>query len=156
MRAIGWYLLLVGFPAAALIGILKIGETLEPPRAVHGTYAVAYDTTASGHCLMAVIPDDDKHLKISQSGPRLELSLGSLELSGAISADTVRAAAAVAGNDLFRAANCLTTDTLRIAAALIKTAGDTRLAGNFTFSGCESCTAVPFTATRQPDRESGR
>ena len=156
MRAIGWYLVLVGIPAAALLGILKLGETLEPPRAVHGHYTVTFDSSGSGRCLSAVVPQGQTRLTISQSGPRIALSLGAIEFHGTINGDSVRAAAPVADNALIRAANCLTSDTLAIAAALVKTANETRLAGAFTFAGCRTCTAVPFAAARLPDRETDR
>lgn len=156
MRAIGWYLTLVGVPVAALLAILRFGERLQPPRAVHGQYTLAFDSIGGGQCLATLVSETDRRLAIEQSGPRLEMTFGGTAFVGRIVGDSIRAAAVTNSDSaLLRAGNCLTVDTIRISAALAReSAGDARLDGRFVFSGCRNCPAVPFQALRLPDRRS--
>ncbi|HEY7567153.1 MAG TPA: hypothetical protein VH762_06255 [Gemmatimonadaceae bacterium] len=153
MRSVVWYVVLVGIPVAAMLGILRLGERLVAPRAAHGQYSVAFDSTGAGHCLSALVAGQQKRLNIAQSGPKLDVTFGSVELFGAIDGDSIYAAAPTTDNALLRAASCLTVDTVAVSAALpARGASDTDLAGSFLFPGCTTCPSVPFRATRLPDR----
>lgn len=153
MRSVLWYIVLVGIPVAAMLGILRLGERLVAPRASHGQYSVTFDSTGSGHCISALVADQEKRLNIAQSGPKLDVTFGPVELFGTIDGDSIYAAAGTKDNALLRAANCLTVDTVAVLAALpAKGASDTHLVGNFMFPGCTTCPPVPFRATRLPGR----
>ncbi|MGH7694756.1 MAG: hypothetical protein ACRENH_07230, partial [Gemmatimonadaceae bacterium] len=153
MRPALWYVVLVGVPVAAMLVILRLGERLVAPRAAHGQYSVAFDSTWSGHCLSALVADQEKQLSIAQSGPKLDVTFGPLELFGTVAGERVYAAAATKDSVLLRAANCLTSDTVAVSAALsARGATDTHLVGSFLFPGCTTCPSVPFRATRLPGR----
>ena len=153
MRPVLWYIGLVGIPMAAILGILRLGERVVAARAAHGQYSVAFDSTGSGHCLSALVADQEKLLTIAQSGPKLDVTFGPAELFGTIDGDSIYAAAPVKDNALLRAASCLTVDTVAVSAALpARGATDTHLVGSFLFPGCPTCPSVPFRATRLPDR----
>jgi hypothetical protein len=157
MRPVLWYIVMVGVPVAAMLGILRLGERLEPPRAAHGQYSIAFDSAGSGHCLSALVADGDSRLNIAQSGPKLDMTFGPVELFGTIDGDRIYAAAPTQENALLRAASCLTVDTVAVSAALpARGATDTHWVGNFLFPGCATCPGVPFRGTRLPDRERGR
>jgi len=156
MRPVLWYLALVGLPVAAMLGILRVGERLVPPRAVHGEYAVVFDSAGSGHCLSVLVPDGEKRLSVAQSGPKLDVTFGSLELFGTLDGDSLYVVAPTKDNALRRAASCLTRDTIAVSGALPrKGASDTHLIGSFLFPGCGMCPAVPFRAMPLPDRARG-
>ena len=153
MRPVLWYVVLVGVPVVAMLGILRLGERLVAPRAAHGQYSVVFDSTGSGHCLSALVVDQETRLNIAQSGPKLDVTFGALELIGTIDGDSVYAAAPTKDNVLLRAASCLTVDTVSVSAALpAKGATDTHLVGSFLFPGCTTCPSVPFRAARLPGR----
>jgi len=153
MRPVLWYVVLVGVPVAAMLGILRLGERLVAPRAAHGQYSVAFDSAGAGHCLSALVPDQEKRLNIAQSGPKLDVSFGRVELFGTIDGDSIYAAAQIKDTALLRAASCLTVDAVAVSATLpARGATDTHLVGSFLFPGCTTCPAVPFRATRLPDR----
>jgi hypothetical protein len=153
MRPVLWYVVLVGIPVAAMLGILRLGERLVAPRAAHGQYSVAFDSAGAGHCLSALVADQEKQLNIAQSGPKLDVTFGTIEFFGTIQGDSIYAAAQTRDNALLRAANCLTVDAVAVSAALpARGATDTQLVGSFLFPGCTTCPAVPFRATRLPDR----
>ncbi len=157
MRPVLWYVALVGLPVAATLGILRLGERLEPPRAAHGEYSVAFDSAGSGHCLSALVADGETRLSIAQSGPKLDIAFGPVELLGSIDGDSVYTAGPTENNALLRAASCLTVDTIAVSATLPpKGSSDTSLHGRFLFPGCGTCPGVPFLATRLLDRERGR
>jgi hypothetical protein len=157
MRPVLWYLVLVGLPVAAMVGILRLGERLVPPRAAHGQYSIAFDSAGSGHCVLALVADEERRLSIAQSGPKLDVTLGAVELFGIVDGERLYAAAPTKDNALLRAASCLTVDTIALSAALpAKGLADTHLVGSFLFPGCATCPSVPFRATRLPDRERGR
>ncbi len=155
MRPVLWYLAFVGVPFLALLGILRIGEGLTPPRAVHGQYSVTFDSSGSGRCVFDVLRDGEQRLHVSQSGPRLELMWGPLLLEGSIAGDNVQAAARLGDSDKPGSGTCLTADTMLVAAALERTTDEVRLAGEFRMPGCATCAPVPFRAVRLPDHRPG-
>lgn len=147
MRAAFWYLVFVGLPCLGLFAILRIGEQIEPPRAVHGRYAVTYDSSGTGSCLTALADSSAATFSVSQSGPHLEIALGSLEFVGAIVGDSIRAAAVVS-NANRREPPCNSSPTVQLVATLTRADADVRLPGEITFAGCESCAPLPFRAVR--------
>jgi hypothetical protein len=154
MRPVLWYLTFVGVPFLALLGILRVGERLTPPRAVHGQYAVTFDSSGSGRCVYDMLRDGEQRLNVSQSGPRLELSSGDLLLDGSIEVDNIQAAAPLGDGAKPGSGSCLTADTLIVAAVLERTTEATQLSGQFRMPGCATCAPVPFRAVRLPDQRS--
>ncbi|MGH7711157.1 MAG: hypothetical protein ACREOG_07730 [Gemmatimonadaceae bacterium] len=151
MRPILLYLGLVGLPFAALLGILRLGQELDPPRAAHGQYTVTFDSSGSGRCVFDL--DSDQQLGVSQSGPRVELTWGRVVLDGSVTGDSMQAAAAFREGVKPGNGSCLTADTLAVAAAIEKTSEVTRLSGQFRLPGCATCAPVLFQALRLSDRD---
>jgi hypothetical protein len=152
MRAAFWYLVFVGLPFLGLFAILQIGERIEPPRAVHGRYAIAFDSSGSGACLAALVDSTERSFSVSQSGPQLEIALGSLEFVGAITGDSLRATAALDDKSQLRGTKCQTSSNAQLVAALIHEETNVRLPGEIVFTGCENCPALPFRAVRLSGR----
>jgi len=69
IRSILAYLLLVIPPLCGLLVILRLGQDLEPPRSIGGSWAVDPGCGVGGT------------LKIAQSGPRAEATLAAAHLS---------------------------------------------------------------------------
>jgi hypothetical protein len=152
MRPVLWYLAFVGVPFLALLGILRLGEGLVPPRAVHGQYSVTFDSSGSGRCVFDMLQDGERRLHVSQSGPRLELMWGSLLLEGSVSGDNVQAAAVLGDSGKPGSGSCLTADTMVLSGLLERTADADGLTGEFRMPGCATCAPVPFRAARLPDQ----
>ena len=155
MRPVLWYLAFVGVPFLALLGILRFGERLTPPRAAHGQYSVTFDSSGSGRCVHDMLRDGEQRLHISQSGPKLEMSWGGLLLEGSIEGDNAQAAAVLGHGSKPGSGSCLTADSMVIAGVLERTTEATRLSGQFRMPGCATCAPVPFRAVRLPDHRSG-
>ena len=72
MKNVLLYLVSVGGCVAAICGLLYAGRDLAAPMSVGGTWTVE----ASGACDTVPLAKAGPALKISQSGPRLEIDLG--------------------------------------------------------------------------------
>ncbi|HJU72220.1 MAG TPA: hypothetical protein VJ717_00630 [Gemmatimonadaceae bacterium] len=153
MRSALWYLLLVGMPVLALMGVLRLGQGLDAPRAVHGLYAVTYDSATSGPCIANLTSAQPNELTVAQSGTRLDVRVGDLLLVGAIAGDSVYAAAP---GKAFRTASCETLDSVAVTAVVVRTGSERALVGQVMFRGCATCAPARFRALRVPERSSNR
>ena len=130
MKNVAFYILAVGLPILAIFGLLYLGEGLKAPMSVGGTWAIE----SSGACDSSPIAKASPALKISQSGPRLEIELGD-------------AARTVLHGDLEGAH--VTAESG--GAARVRLAADVErdeLRGALEVTGCEAPIAI--VATRQP------
>ena len=146
MRSIFWYVVFVGVPVLALLGILRLGEGLLAPRAVHGEYAFDVDSSGTIRCVMPPAGGADTRMIISQSGTRLELKLMGekpVTFRGMLAGDTIRAAAA---------RTCLTADSSAMSATVQRTESETQIVGELELLGCSTCPRVPFRARRIPTK----
>lgn len=126
----------------ALLGILRLGEGLLAPRAVHGEYAFDVDSSGAIRCVMPAAGGADTRMIISQSGKRLELKLmgeKSVAFMGTLAGDTIRVAAA---------RTCLTADSSAMSATVERTEFETQIVGELELLGCSTCPRVPFRARR--------
>jgi hypothetical protein len=140
------YILLVGAPLLGLLGILRVGERIVPPRHVGGEWVVepAFAAAARAACPDLVFPAAGPRLDVSQSGTRAVLTLNDTaaatldaRLDGpSLAAGTRRGSAACAGRGL------------RLAVTLSPDPQSPRLEGAATVPGCRSCAPVPFRAAR--------
>jgi hypothetical protein len=140
------YIVSVGGCVLAIIGLLYLGDGLEAPRSVGGTWAIE----ASGGCDAAPIAKAEPALKISQSGPRLEIDLGDdarTVLHGDLEGAHVTAESRHREGDPAR---------VRMAGDVEKGAGSERdrLRGTLEVAGCEAPIAI--VATRQPPPASAK
>ena len=150
------YILFVGVPLLALVGILRAGKHLTAPVALHGDWSVQADfgPWQGVACGVLLINSQPLRLRIDQSGSNLTLTLNDpaktalpatidgLSLSTTFSTGRrVTAPAPVAG--------CLGSQSLRIQAAVNQHEKQRSLAGTFRLDGCASCPPITFSATRQ-------
>ena len=145
-----WYLTFVGLPLLALLVVLRIGEGLTAPHAVHGVYVAAFDSTSENSCWAELLPQPSD-IVVHQSGTRLDVEIGDLILVGAIRRDSL-AASSRRNSTILRAAGCLTVDSLTLHAVLAREGTAKQLTGRLVFVGCQNCAPAIFRATRSADR----
>jgi hypothetical protein len=148
MKTVLIYVLLVGAPLLGLLGILRAGERIVPPRHVGGEWAVEPALAAAllAACPDLVFPAAGPTLDVSQSGTRAVVTLNDsaattldARLDGvALAAATGEGSPACGGRGL------------RLAATLREDPGPPRLDGALTVPGCPSCAPVPLRAARLP------
>ena len=152
------YILFVGVPLLALVGILRAGRHLTAPLAVHGDWSVQADfgPWQGVPCGALLINSQPLVLRIDQSGSNLTLTLNDparttlpatidgLSLSTTFSAGREGTAPAPRPD-----AGCLGSQSLRIKAAVNQHEKQRSLAGTFNLDGCASCPPIAFSATRQ-------
>ena len=148
MKTILIYVLLVGAPLLGLLGILRAGERIVPPRHVGGGWAAepALAAALRAACPDLVFPAAGPALDVSQSGTRAVVTLNDpaataldARLDGdALTAATEEGSAACGGRGL------------RLAATLREDADAPRLDGALSVPGCPSCAPVRFRAARLP------
>src|SRR5690349_13390061 len=95
MKALLAYVLMVGLPVAGILGILRAGEGLAAPAAVHGTWRLASVSVDGGPCAALAGLREGTMVEVEQSGPHLTARVadGGARLSGAIDGDCVSASA---------------------------------------------------------------
>jgi hypothetical protein len=156
------YVLFVGVPLIALVGILRAGKHLTAPVAVHGNWNVQADFRPwqSVPCGALLINSQPLLLRIDQSGSNLTLTLNDpartalpatidgYSLSTTFSAGRGGTAPAPRPD-----AGCLGSQSLRIQAAVNQHGKQRSLAGTFSLEGCASCPPIAFSATRQMPTE---
>jgi hypothetical protein len=140
------YLLLVVPPFCGLLGILHVGDRLEPPRSIGGTWVVERAAAPRGDDPCA-FPDSSGKLRVSQSGPRAELTFLdetrtslSIELRGDRIAGAGRVRSGGRCGELAVEARLIDRDTLD---------------GTLRRPGCADCPAASFHAVREPPRKGG-
>lgn len=132
------YLVLVGFPAAGLLGILHVGRGLDAPRAIGGEWRIAAGPLAGSTFV------------VQQSGEHLSLVLpvdGGIQLRGKSRGDTLRLRHA--GSAITHAKACSPAQGTTLRAVLDLSAG-LRMKGAATVGGA-GCPAIPFEAERAPE-----
>ena len=152
------YILLVGVPLLALVGILRAGKHLTAPVALRGNWSVQADfgPWQGVPCGALLINSQPLLVRIDQSGSNLTLTLNDpaktalpatidgFSLSTTFSAGRGGTAPAPRPD-----AGCLGSQSLRIQAAVKQHEKQRSLAGTFNLDGCASCPPIAFSATRQ-------
>lgn len=152
------YIIFVGVPLLALVGILRAGSHITAPVALRGNWNVQADFAPwrGVPCGALLLNSQPLLLAIDQSGSNLTLTLN----------DPARTAlpATIAGYSLSTPspagrdgtapaphpdAGCLVSQSLRIQAAVNQHEKQRSLAGTFSLEGCASCPPIAFSATRQ-------
>ena len=151
------YILFVGIPLLALVGILRAGKHLTAPVALHGNWSVLADFSPwqGVPCGALLINSQPLLLRIDQSGSNLTLTLNDpaktalpatiegFSLSTTFSTGRGGTAPAPRPDD-----GCLGSQSLRIQAAVNQHEKQRSLAGTFRLDGCASCPPIAFSATR--------
>jgi hypothetical protein len=163
MSALRLYLPLIGIPAVALIGVLRIGEGLRAPPGLHGDWSVREaraeapfpataepSTSSDAGCLPKDLADSLRRLTIAQSGPNATVSILGPELTrwarGAIRVREGAATGVLTGAES-SPDRCGGAPALAIAFA--GAVPDT-LHVTLARPGCSTCATIRFIATRRP------
>ena len=151
------YIIFVGIPLLALVGILRAGKHLTAPVALHGNWSVQADfgPWQGVPCGALLINSQPLLVRIDQSGSNLTLTLNDpaktalpatiegFSLSTTFSTGRGGTAPAPRPDD-----GCLGSQSLRIQAAVNQHEKQRSLAGTFRLDGCASCPPIAFSATR--------
>jgi len=152
------YILFVGVPLLALVGILRAGSHLTAPVAVHGDWNVQADfgPWQGVPCGALLNNSQPLQLRIDQSGSNLTLTLNDPQetaLPGTIDGFSLSTTFSTGQGGTARAprpnAGCLGSQSLRIQAAVNQHEKQRSLAGTFRLDGCASCPPMAFSATRR-------
>lgn len=147
MKAILLYLVLVGVPVAAVYGIVCLGRDLKPPVSVAGVWTGELTPRAadSVSCKGFVVPSKALILKVTQTGPHIDLTLNdqsATRLSGEVQFESLTA----------KSQGAVATS---MQASIDRRSDVERLSGTFTFANCPAGSELSFTAVRQPKGVSG-
>lgn len=154
MRHLLSYLLFVGIPLVGLLGVLRVGQGIEAPRAVHGTWEVQPMAPSGRVCTRYLLSDADSTLRISQSGRELTAALdprAEVSLRGALTGNQLALEGVIPPDATPRHVACTGGDTLRLTARISAAGGTRQLEARLWSSACADCGAVSFTASRPRD-----
>jgi hypothetical protein len=156
------YIFLVGLPLLALMGILRAGAQLTPPKAIRGTWLVDADfSSPSAHC--AALWTDPRHafLTITQSGRDVTVTFngpGKIVLFGTLRGSALLATPLSLGPDVGPpSSGCEDPRLLRFLANVQGQGEQQALAGMLTWGEGAGSPQLPFRALRQmPPERSGQ
>lgn len=143
IKSISHYLLMVGIPLLGVLVILQLGTRLKAPVSVRGEWKL--EISGSRDCLLSGQPAEAPVLKISQSGPDLQLDFSSQpgeKLASKLDGQTLR----TVGTD--------GETTLALVATINRDSEPDRLEADITAPGCPA--PVHFSATRLPQSETNQ
>jgi hypothetical protein len=119
MRHLLSYLLFVGVPFAGLLGILRLGQNLDAPTAVHGAYAVQPMAPTGLFCYRYLLTAGDSTIQLTQSGKQLVGGLGpdgDVNLTGTLSGADLSLEGVITPGSTPRHIACQEGDTIRVTA----------------------------------------
>ena len=151
MRSLFSYVLFVGLPLAGLLGVLRIGQGIEAPLAVHGAWAVQPMAAPGRVCTRYLLFGADSSLTIAQSGRELTATLGpsgEVALRGALDGDELALEGVIQPGAIPRYVACTVGDTVRLEAQVSSAAPLRELEADLWFSACADCGPTAFTVAR--------
>ena len=154
MRHFVAYLLVVGTPLLGLLGVLRVGEGLRAPMAVHGAYVLLFGDPSSVHaqpCLNFLLSGSDSTLHITQSGAQLAATLGpdgNVSLRGDLTGDSLRLSGAIEATAMPDSVRCVPGDSLYLTAVATRDQAMKRLNGALVAASCGACEPVEVSAQR--------
>ena len=143
MRHVLAYLFLVVLPLTGLLVVLRQGDRIEAPIAVHGAYAVRDVPADAPACVGHLLASSDSSLLIVQSGPRVTVKFGraaNVTLDGTLSRDTLTASGVLPPAAAPDSVSCVPGSVIAIHAIVRRDDQTKRLEGRVD--------DTPFTATR--------
>ncbi|MDR0787331.1 MAG: hypothetical protein LBG44_05640 [Gemmatimonadota bacterium] len=148
MKSFGLYVLLVGLPFLALIGILHIGQRLVPPRSIGGSWELLISSSGStallGPC-SGLAPAGTSQMRLSQSGPHAEVTLAGnppIRLALLLSGNSVHATGSSTGKSPSEGCE------LTLNGEIFGPMGQERMEGRISREDCPECEPMNFTAVR--------
>ena len=154
MRDLVAYLLVVGTPLLGLLGVLRVGERVRAPVAVHGAYVLHVGDPSWAQaqpCLRYLLSGSDSTLHITQAGAQLAATLGpegNVSLRGELTRDTVRLAGAIEAAAMPDSVRCAQGDSLSLLAVATRDNAMKRLHGALVAASCTACGAIQVSAER--------
>jgi hypothetical protein len=151
MRSLFSYLLFVGVPLAGLLGVLRLGQGLEAPLAVHGAWAVQPMPALGRVCTRYLLSQSDSSLTISQSGRELTAALGArreVALRGALEGNAFALEGVIQPGATPRHVACTVGDTVRLEGRVSSAAPLRELEARLWFSACGDCGPTEFRVAR--------
>lgn len=158
MRHIQAYLIFVGIPLGLLFGVLRVGEEIEAPMAIHGAYAVAPMASTGFVCYAYLLGGDDSTVTVAQSGRQVTVTLGpkgEITLTGKLIGASLTAEGVIPPGTTPRYVACPAGDTIRMTVQAQRTARTKRLHTTLFIAGCPECQPLGFVAVR-PRHYEGR
>jgi hypothetical protein len=147
------YILLVGLPLLALVGVLRSGRGLVAPISVDGVWKLGTDQPSppAGKCGKSLASIQDSLVTISQSGKQLSLTLnnGSPVIgSGVIEGTTLNATVPFSSAPM-NEPGCGSNTVLTLSATVNPKAEARSMQGTISVNDCASCSTVNYLASRQ-------
>ena len=158
MKILISYLLFVGIPLGGLLAVLRAGQGIHAPMAVHGAYAVQPMAPIGMACQAYLLNGGDSTVAIVQSGRQVTLRLGptgDVTLNGTLSGETFWARGVIEPDATPRHVACPVGDTLRLTGRVSRLGRLKRLDATLMSVSCADCASVEFSATR-PRQYAGR
>lgn len=151
MRHLFAYLLFVGVPFAGLLGVLRLGNGIAAPMAVHGSYAVAGMADGRAPCYAYLLTGAESTFTVAQSGRQLTVTLGpaaNVTLTGTISGADVTLDGVLAFGTTPDSVLCARGDTIRAVARAHRDERVKRLDATLFTTSCAECAPITFRASR--------
>lgn len=145
------YLVFVGIPLAGLLGVLRVGQGLEAPMAIHGSYAVVPMAPSGFACYAYLLGGPGPNLRVSQSGRQVTVTLGptgNITLSGNLIGSNLTAEGVVPPRTTPRHVACPVGDTIRMTVRARREVDLKRLEATLLVAGCPDCAPIGFVAVR--------
>lgn len=158
MKHLIYYLLFVGIPFGGLLAVLRTGQGIKAPMAVHGAYAVQPMPRSGIACQAYLLGSDDSTVSIVQSGRQLTVRLGpaaDVILNGTLSGETFWARGVIEPAATPRYVACPVGDTLRLTGRVSRVGSTKRIEASLSSLACPECAPVEFAAAR-PRQYAGR
>jgi hypothetical protein len=143
------YVLFVGLPLTGLLGVLRLGQSIRAPQAVHGRYEVT--GLESADACQSFLLGGDSSLTLTQSGRQVTATLspaGAVTLRGDLLGSTLSLAGVLPSGATPARAACPVGDTVRLTGQARRSPDLGRLDATLRFVRCGGCRPVEFTAVR--------
>ncbi|MGH7586194.1 MAG: hypothetical protein ACREMH_08105 [Gemmatimonadales bacterium] len=141
MRHLLTYLALVGSPLIAMLAVVRAGEGMSAPAAIHGTYLLT--TPPPGEdCIEPTLLAGDRRVVIAQSGPSIQVRLGAdsgIVLRGHTAGAGFAASAPIPEGRHVRCG----ADSVTFEGQVSRTAEAWLLAGTLRLAPCDTCPGHP-------------
>lgn len=146
MRHLLTYLVLVGTPLLAMLAVLRAGEGMSAPAAIHGTYLLT--TPPPGEdCIEPTLLVNDRRVVIAQSGASVQIRLGA-DTGIVLRGHTAGAEFDAAGPmPEVRRARC-GADSVTFEGRVTRTEAAWLLAGTLRLVPCDTCPGHPVAAAQ--------
>lgn len=153
------YLVFVGIPLGGLYGVLRVGQRIVAPMAIHGSYAVVPMAPSGFACYAYLLGGGDSTVTVAQSGRQVTITLGpkrEVALIGQLVGARLTAGGIIPPGTTPRHVACPGGDTIRMTLEARREAQVKRLDATLLVAGCPECQPIGFSAVRSRRYEGRR